>query len=129
MSRRFPRMPAVLAALVAVVVAPAGLTACASDRGESGSAPPPAVTTTVPDGAVIVRVANLVYEPKSVTIDAGQTVAWVFDDGNVPHNVVGKGFRSETRRSGVFSHRFENPGTYRYLCTLHPRMRGTVTVS
>jgi plastocyanin len=27
-----------------------------------------------------------------------------------------------------FSYRFDKPGTYHYLCTIHPRMVGTIVV-
>jgi plastocyanin len=30
---------------------------------------------------------------------------------------------------GTFSHRFTQPGTYDYLCTLHPNMTGVIEVT
>jgi plastocyanin len=30
---------------------------------------------------------------------------------------------------GTFSHRFTKPGSYDYLCTLHPNMAGTIEVT
>jgi len=30
---------------------------------------------------------------------------------------------------GTFSHRFTQPGSYRYLCTLHPNMAGRIEVT
>jgi plastocyanin len=29
---------------------------------------------------------------------------------------------------GTFEFKFEKPGTYHYLCTIHPRMVGTIVV-
>jgi plastocyanin len=30
---------------------------------------------------------------------------------------------------GTFHHRFDEPGTYDYVCTLHPNMTGTIEVT
>jgi plastocyanin len=48
-----------------------------------------------------------------------------------PHTVVSETglFRSgaiDTKET--FSFKFEQRGTYRYLCTIHPRMLGTIVV-
>jgi plastocyanin len=33
------------------------------------------------------------------------------------------------RNGGTYSHTFNTPGTYDYLCTLHSNMTGTITVN
>ena len=71
---------------------------------------------------------NLCYAPTAVTVDAGDTVTWVFDDGNIPHDVKGDGFKSPKQRDGEWSHTFADAGSYDYFCTLHPYMKGTVEV-
>jgi plastocyanin len=38
-------------------------------------------------------------------------------------------FAAPEQTSGVFPHRFDTPGTYTYVCTLHEGMTGTVIVS
>ncbi|WP_280490604.1 hypothetical protein [Nocardia farcinica] len=45
-------------------------------------------------------------------------------------NLAGKamGINSPILDSGEWSYTFTVPGTFRYLCTLHPQMRGSVTV-
>jgi plastocyanin len=41
---------------------------------------------------------------------------------------VGQGFESKDQSSGTFRHRFEQPGTYPYECTIHPGMEGSIVV-
>jgi plastocyanin len=48
----------------------------------------------------------------------------------VPHDVKGDGWSSgEPQRSGTFTHRFEQPDSYPYRCTLHNGMDGRVVVT
>lgn len=81
-------------------------------------------------GTRTVRVSDYKFTKKVLRIDRGTTVTWRWT-GEDPHNVTGRGFRSATKTSGTFRHRFTRPGTYRYACTLHARsfgMRGTIIV-
>jgi plastocyanin len=48
----------------------------------------------------------------------------------MPHDVKGDGWGSgEPQRSGTFRRTFDQPGTYDYVCTLHPQMTGRVLVT
>ncbi len=81
---------------------------------------------------VSIEVNNMKFSPASVTIKVGDTVVWKFDD-KYPHEVQGigdsaLGINSPIFNKGEWSHVFTIPGTYRYMCTLHPDMRGTVVV-
>lgn len=65
-----------------------------------------------------------------VTVPAGTTVTWINRDGE-PHTVVSLDglFHSKALDEGdSFSFRFEKPGTFKYICSIHPRMTGVVTV-
>jgi plastocyanin len=104
------------AALVLVV-------ACGGGSSPAKTEPPP---TNV---AATVDVRNIAFNPKSVTIHPGQTVAWKFDDGSIPHNVVATDWRSPDRTSGYYTHTFTAPGTYSYRCTIHSNMDGQVVVT
>jgi len=82
------------------------------------------------DGSAIVMAKDLMFAPTSLTVKAGSTVTWTNKDEE-PHTVVSVTglFRSaalDTDES--FSFRFEKPGTYRYTCSIHPRMVGTIVV-
>ena len=65
-----------------------------------------------------------------VTVTPGSTVTWKNLDGE-PHTVASADglFRSSALDQGdSFSFKFDKPGVYKYICTIHPKMRATVTV-
>jgi plastocyanin len=65
-----------------------------------------------------------------ITVTAGSTVTWHNSDGE-PHTVVSTDglFRSAALDTGEkFSFKFTKTGTFKYVCTIHPRMVSTVTV-
>lgn len=69
------------------------------------------------------------FDPAVVEIDAGDTVTWTNDD-NFTHTVQVEGQADhKVDKGGSVSIRFDKPGTYEYVCTLHSRdMHGTVIV-
>jgi plastocyanin len=82
------------------------------------------------DSSTIVMAKDFMFAPTSLTVAAGSTVTWTNNDDE-PHTVVSDNglFRSaalDTNQS--FSFRFDKPGTYRYACSIHPRMVGTIIV-
>ena len=83
-----------------------------------------------PEGSTIVMAKDFMFAPTALTVAAGSTVTWTNRDDE-PHTVVSASglFRSgalDTNES--FSFRFDKPGTYRYTCSIHPRMAGTIVV-
>ena len=76
-----------------------------------------------------MTVKDLAYTPQTLTVAAGDTVTWVFQDGAIAHDVNGDGFTSEVMAQGTFSHRFTQPGRHPYRCTLHPNMTATIEVT
>lgn len=103
------------------------LGACVIDADGGGhKAPEP----TAPDADAIVTIADMSFSPSTVEIEEDETVAWVWDDGAVPHDVVFvEGQASLQQNDGTWKRRFEEPGTYDYACTIHPAMTGKVTVT
>ena len=80
--------------------------------------------------ATVVVAKEFMFSPATLTIAAGTTVTWSNRDEE-PHTVVSETglFRSpalDTNQS--FSFRFDAPGTYRFVCSIHPQMTGTVVV-
>lgn len=86
------------------------------------SAPPPLSESPT------VTIESMRFTPDHVTIETGDTVEWVWDDGDLPHDVSGDGFKSEVQSEGSFAQTFDDAGTFPYVCTLHSGMKGTVTV-
>jgi plastocyanin len=75
-----------------------------------------------------IVVKNFMFQPMSVTVKAGSTVTWTNMDEE-PHTVVSSSFRSnalDTKDS--FSFKFDKPGTYSFVCSIHPQMVGTIIV-
>jgi plastocyanin len=111
-----------LAPLVLVALLAAGC------GGPSSSGPP---TTIGPDG---VEVANFSFMPSTLTVKAGTTVTWYFNQPSAPHDVVSLAtppvFNSgNPQGTGTYRFTFSTPGTYPYLCQVHPIMRGTIIVT
>lgn len=78
----------------------------------------------------IVLARDFMFAPVSLTVPAGSTVTWTNKDDE-PHTVVSDSgsFRSGALDTGEsFSFKFDKPGTYRYACSIHPRMVGTIVV-
>ena len=70
------------------------------------------------------------FSPMSLTVKAGTTVIWKNLDGE-PHTVVSDSglFRSGgLDQNDSFTFKFDKPGTYKFLCSIHPNMMGTIIV-
>jgi Icc protein len=78
-----------------------------------------------------VEVDNFSFTPAMAAVAAGATVTWTNRD-DVPHNIVSteQKFKSPVLDTDEqFSHTFDAPGTYKYFCSIHPRMTGQVVVA
>jgi plastocyanin len=89
------------------------------------------VGVAMADGAAIkISAKDFMFSPTSITVKAGSTVTWTNLDEE-PHTVFSDTglFRSSALDTkDIFSYKFDKPGTYHYLCTIHPRMMGTIVV-
>jgi Icc protein len=77
-----------------------------------------------------VRIDNFSFSPAELTVAPGTRVTWINQD-DMPHNIVSadKQFASPVMDTDDrFTYEFAKPGTYRYYCSIHPRMTGTVAV-
>ena len=82
-------------------------------------------------GAQQVIIDNFSFAPAMTNVAVGSTVTWTNHD-DVPHTVVSteRAFKSPVLDTdGQFSHTFDAPGTYKYFCSLHPRMSGQIVAA
>jgi LPXTG-motif cell wall-anchored protein len=77
-----------------------------------------------------VTIVDFSFGPGTITVNQGDSVTWV-NDGPTAHSATSTSGAFDT---GVFpagqsrSHTFTEAGTFSYICTPHPNMRGTVVV-
>ncbi len=81
--------------------------------------------STSPD---TVSIQNFKFNPMSITINKGDTVTWINHD-SIAHTATGTGFDSGSIADGAsFQYTFKDAGTYNYICSYHPYMKGQVIV-
>lgn len=79
---------------------------------------------------VAISIANFAFMPMELTIHQGQTVRWTNDDG-APHGLAfkdGAPGESVLLPGQSFSRRFDKPGSYDYVCSIHPYMTARIVV-
>ncbi|CAN5686590.1 hypothetical protein BH09PLA1_BH09PLA1_14530 [soil metagenome] len=78
-----------------------------------------------------VTIDNLKFQPGDLQITVGDSVEWTNNDDR-DHTVVAKdgSFQSGNLGNGaVYKYTFKKTGKFTYGCSLHPRMKGTITVA
>jgi amicyanin len=97
------------------------------------SSPKPAKTAH--KGAAVakaqVKISNFKFGPRTLTVHLGTKVTWTnrdaiahsvnFTNGNVNSKTLGQ--------DATYTRTFKSPGTYAYICAIHPFMHGTVVVT
>lgn len=126
------RLTSVLLACTALALVAAGCGGGSkSSSGTSTSTSTSTPSSSSSGGAVVIKMQNIQFDPKAVTVKVGQKVKWVNED-SVAHNVTSTS--GETIKSSTFGHggSFEftptKAGEIKYVCTIHPGMDGTLTV-
>ena len=78
-----------------------------------------------------ITIDNFSFGPAAVTVPVGTTVTWVNHD-DIPHTVVSEDLITFKSRpldtDDRFSFKFEKAGTYKYFCSIHPKMTAQVVV-
>jgi plastocyanin len=115
--------------LVALVAAAVLLAGCGG--GSKKSSTSSTSSSGGGGGGTTVSMKNIKFAPTSLTVKVGQTVTWTNDD-SVDHNVTASDgtFKSSNFGHGkTFSWKATKAGTFKYTCTIHPGMVGTLTVT
>ncbi|MCW2991801.1 MAG: Amicyanin-alpha [Solirubrobacterales bacterium] len=101
------------------------LIGCGSDSNTDKAGTAPASTPAA--SAKTVTIADFKFGAP-LTVAKGTTVTWTNSD-SAPHNVVGDGFKTADLTKGKSDTvTFAKAGTFDYVCTFHPFMKGTVVV-
>ena len=138
------RLPVVAFSLFALLA----LSACASGSGSAApaatapelaasepAASAPAAggggcTTSSEEGAAQVGIEDFTFSPGDVTAAVGETISWTNPD-SAPHTATlddgacDTGNIAQGATAGLV---FDAAGTYPYHCTIHPNMKGTITI-
>ncbi|HQN89715.1 MAG TPA: cupredoxin domain-containing protein [Methanoregulaceae archaeon] len=122
------------AILLLILVISIGFVGCTGYQQSPGPATTP--PTQVP-GTTTVTIQNFAFSPPELTVSQGATVTWVNKDA-ADHQIVsdasgadavGNLFKSPILpKDGSFTFTFTTPGTYPYHCSIHPSMKGSITV-
>jgi plastocyanin len=98
------------------------------DGGSKSTTPSSGVSSTKPQSVVM---KNIQFNPKTITVPPGATVTWTNKD-TVAHDVTGSDFKSGSSGGmtpgDTYSHTFNRTSSFKYRCTVHPGMQGTVVV-
>ena len=115
----------VAALCVVALVATLGISAYGAFRGSATAG-----AQRVESGAIDVQIKSLAFQNGTRSVTVGTTVTWTNAD-DVGHTVTAadKSFDSATLDTGqTFTHKFLALGKHDYTCTIHPFMKGTITV-
>lgn len=80
---------------------------------------------------VTVTIDNFAFTPDNLTIKPGTRITFVNHD-DIPHTVVAvdKTFRSKVLDTNdQYQFTFDKPGDIIYFCSLHPHMKGKITIA
>jgi plastocyanin len=113
--------------LLVIAIVCAALAGCGGDDsgGTAGS------SEACASDAVVIKMANIKFDPAKATAKVGQPICWTNED-TVDHDAVansGASFKSALFGKGqTFTTKVDKAGTVKYECTIHPGMTGEIDV-
>lgn len=120
----------VVIALVAVVAASSGKKSTTESMNTSTSAKSSSAASTAVAADKVV-ISNYMFGPADIKVKVGTTVTWTNSD-SVKHNVVSDdNMMPDGKLIGkdeTYTYAFTKAGTYKYHCSPHPYMHGSVIV-
>jgi plastocyanin len=136
------RATAIAAALAILLALSAALSACGvgvSGMGDmeemhqamhGGGSQAPQTPVVSDSLEITVEIRDFDFFPRELTVSAGTAITWV-NRGAAPHDATdesGEWTTGMLNQSESATVTFDSEGYYRYICTLHPNMRATLTV-
>ena len=129
------KTPVIIIAAVVVVIALVAIVAASGGKKTSTPATSSdSMSSSAATNAVMadkVTISNYMFAPGDIKVKVGTTVTWTNND-SVKHNVVsddGKMPDGQLIGKGeTYTYTFAKAGTYKYHCSPHPYMHGSVTV-
>lgn len=101
----------------------------ASESAAAGAAP---CAPSSEAGTVTGTMANIAFNPTSITASAGDTITWTNND-SAQHTATVKSdptCTTETLANGASGGIvFNTAGSYEFFCKIHPSMTGTIEIS
>ena len=82
-------------------------------------------------GAPAVTIKGFAFNPAAIVVPAGTTITWTNED-SARHTVTldNGAVTSDALSTGAtYSQTFTSAGTFAYHCSIHPSMKGSVTVT
>ena len=101
--------------------------------GDTGGGEAPGLGVAV--ASETVEIDEFAFGPSELTVPVESEVTWRHAQPGVAHTVTADGGSWLGTDSGrmtegeSFSYTFVQEGTYRYFCSIHPSMRGVITVT
>jgi plastocyanin len=88
----------------------------------------PGTSPIAQTGGNVVSVENFAFSPSTLTIAKGTTVTWTNND-SASHQIKSDTFESILLSKGQsYFYTFNEVGTFEYICSAHPSMKGKVIV-
>lgn len=79
-----------------------------------------------------VAIVDFEFDPNALQASVGQSLTWTNQD-SATHTVTSDGggplASGDLEQGESYEASFDAAGTYEYICTIHPTMRGTVEVT
>ena len=113
------------------------LAACGSSSSSGGYSAPArapsssALSTAPATGSSQITISNFAFSPANLTVHVGQRVT-VTNKDSTPHTWTANDHSFDSgnlNTDASFSFTFTKAGTFGYICSIHPFMTGTVTVT
>ena len=113
-----------------VLITGGAFVACSRSSSDNAEVGPPskALATPVTTPVSHVSIQALQFSPATLEVKKGDVVEWKNDD-LIPHTATSPEFDSGALKSGQsWRQTFSDAGSFPYICTFHPQMKGVVIV-